>query len=207
MKKINAVLLAGGESSRFGSDKALIPFAGMTLIEYIYYKLKENFADVIIIAQKESYSFIKTAKIREDIYQNKGPLAGIYTGLLYSDTEYNFICGCDMPFLNKNYFDFLKEELAADNSPQIIVPEYQNYYEPLAAIYNQNLLTLIKDNLKNNNLRIKSFYEKSDLKVIKEAVLEKKFNLEKLFFNLNYYQDYEQALSYLKKGEDKVVNK
>lgn len=207
MKKINAVLLAGGESSRFGSDKALIPFAGMTLIEYIYHKLKRNFAEVIIIAPQKRYSFIKGAEIKEDLYQDKGPLAGIYTGLLYSEAEYNFICGCDMPFLTSSYFDFLKEILLKNHSKEIIVPEHGAYFEPLAALYNKSLLAAVRANIKADNLRLKSFYQQSSLKIIKEEVLKKKFNLERLFFNLNYYQDYEQALSYLKKGEDKIVNK
>jgi molybdopterin-guanine dinucleotide biosynthesis protein A len=110
MPKINAVLLAGGQSSRFGSDKALISFAGMKLIEYIYRNLDQNFNRVIVVGSKDKYSFLKGAEMREDIYQNKGPLAGIYTGLYFSDSKYNFVCGCDMPFLSIKYFSFLKKE-------------------------------------------------------------------------------------------------
>jgi len=198
MSKINAVLLAGGKSSRFGdSDKALIPFAGKTLIEYIYDHLSENFNRVIIIGSKDKYSFIKDAEIRNDIYQNKGPLAGIYTGLYFSETNYNFICGCDMPFLNSNYFNYLKGNLTKQDKAEIIVPKYNGFLEPLAALYHYSLLKRIQNEILNNNLRIKSFYNNAEKKILSESSLEKKFDLKRLFFNLNYPQDLEQLLKYL----------
>ena len=125
MLKINAVLLAGGKSRRFGDlDKALLPFAGKTLIEYIVSNLNKAFNRVIIIGSKDKYSFIDGVEVHEDIYKNKGPLAGIYTGLYFSETNYNFICGCDMPFLNSNYFNYLKSNLKKDVKTEIVVPQY-----------------------------------------------------------------------------------
>jgi len=204
MSKINAVLLAGGKSSRFGdSDKALIPFAGKTLIEYIYDHLSENFNRVIIIGSKDKYSFIKDAEIRNDIYQNKGPLAGIYTGLYYSETNYNFICGCDMPFLSSSYFNYLKSQLAAEKGVEIIVPQFNGFLEPLAAVYHYSLLKRIQDEIINDNLRIKSFYKRAKKKVLSETNLEKNFDLKRLFFNLNYPADLEKALKYLE-GVDRI---
>lgn len=203
MDKINAVLLAGGQSSRFGSDKALLPFAGRTLIEYIYNKLSQNFNRVIVVASRDEYSFLKNAEIREDIYQNKGPLAGIYTGLYYSKSQYNFICGCDMPFLSRQYFDFLKNMAVENPEAEMIVPQYRGYLEPLAALYQKSLLPQIREQITNDNLKIKSFYHQSRKKIIKEEILKKNFSLEKLFFNLNYPADAEKALEYLKEGEDR----
>lgn len=204
MPKMNAVLLAGGESSRFGSDKALLPFAGMTLIEYIFHNLEQNFKKVIVVAPKDKYSFLKGAEIKEDIYQNKGPLAGIYTGLYFSDSNYNFICGCDMPFLSSQYFDFLKNKAAADPEAEIVVPQFKGYLEPLAALYQRSLLPKIRRELLENDLKIKSFYKNSSKKIIKEEILNRNFRLEKLFFNLNYPEDQKTAVSYLKEESDRI---
>ncbi|MGM0499375.1 MAG: molybdenum cofactor guanylyltransferase [Bacillota bacterium] len=206
MPNINAVLLAGGQSSRFGSDKALISFAGMKLIEYIYNNLDHNFKKVIVVGSKEKYSFLKGAEIKEDIYQNMGPLAGIYTGLYFSKSRYNFICGCDMPFLNSEYFNFIKEKIREDPQKEIIVPRYNNYLEPLAAVYQRSLIAKIKAEILADNLKIKSFYNKSSKKVISEELLKINFNLEKLFFNLNYPKDLDKALKYLE-GVDKIEKK
>ncbi|MFP4020652.1 MAG: molybdenum cofactor guanylyltransferase [Halanaerobium sp.] len=207
MNKLNAVLLAGGESSRFGSDKALLSFAGMTLIEYIYNNLQENFNRVIVVGSKDKYFFLRGAEIREDIYQDSGPLAGIYTGLYYSECSYNFFCGCDMPFLDKNYFDLLKKEKAEKPAAEIIVPRFKGYLEPLAAIYKRSLLTKIRREILAENLKIKSFYQKSSKRIIKEKQLERDLDidLERLFFNLNYPEDREKAVNYLIEGADEIA--
>ncbi|RCW42019.1 molybdenum cofactor guanylyltransferase [Halanaerobium sp. MA284_MarDTE_T2] len=198
--KINAILLAGGESSRYGENKALLSFKNKPLIEYVYNKLDSHFDNVIIIGPPKTYSFIAGAEIREDIIKNKGPLGGLYTGLYYSSTEYNFLAGCDMPFLDDDYFSFLEKKLQKElvqNKYEILVSEYNGYLEPLAAIYSKNLLDKIKASLFSSELKIKSIYNKSRIKIIKEEELDSFFNLKKLFFNINYPQDKKAAENFL----------
>ncbi|ADQ14526.1 molybdenum cofactor guanylyltransferase [Halanaerobium hydrogeniformans] len=206
MTSSNAILLAGGESSRFGGNKALAEFNGRPLIELIYANLNDYFNQVIVIGDKKTYSFLKGAEIKADIIENKGPLAGLYTGLYYSNKDYNFLAACDMPFLNKSYFSFLESYFSSDNNNyQIIVSEYRSFLEPLAGYYHKNLLKLIEKKLKNDELRIKSIYQEADLKIVKEDILKEKFNLKKLLFNINYPEDKlkaEKILNKLKSEDD-----
>lgn len=198
--KINAILLAGGESSRYGENKALLSFENKPLIEYVYNKLDSHFDDVIIIGPPKIYDFIEDAEIREDIIKNKGPLGGLYTGLYYSSTEYNFLAGCDMPFLNENYFSFLEKILqkkSIQDEYEIMVSEYNGYLEPLAAFYSRKLLDKIRASLDSSDLKIKSIYNNSRIKIIKEEELDNFFDLKKLFFNINYLQDKETAENFL----------
>jgi molybdopterin-guanine dinucleotide biosynthesis protein A len=188
MSKVNAILLAGGNSSRYGEDKALICFQDKTLIEIIYSKLNSFFDKVIVVSNKDDYDFLKNAVIKKDIIKDKGPLGGIYTGLYYSDAEYNFIIGCDMPFINKSYFSFLLKKIK-ENDCDVAAVKKDGYLEPLAAFYHRRVLTLVKENILDNNLRIKSFYDESRVKVIEKKELANNFNLEKLFFNINYPED------------------
>ncbi|MFW6281768.1 MAG: molybdenum cofactor guanylyltransferase [bacterium] len=188
MSKVNAILLAGGNSSRYGKDKALICFQEKTLIEIIYSKLNSFFDKVIIVSNKDDYHFLKNAVIKKDIIKNKGPLGGIYTGLYYSDAEYNFIIGCDMPFINERYFSFLLEKIK-ESDFDVAAVKKDGYLEPLAALYHRRVLTLVKKNILDDNLRIKSFYADSRVKVIEKDELADYFNLDKLFFNINYPED------------------
>jgi molybdopterin-guanine dinucleotide biosynthesis protein A len=102
-----------------------------------------------------------------------------------------------MPFLNSNYFNYLKGNLTKQDKAEIIVPKYNGFLEPLAALYHYSLLKRIQNEILNNNLRIKSFYNNAEKKILSESSLEKKFDLKRLFFNLNYPQDLEQLLKYL----------
>ncbi|MDI6815476.1 MAG: NTP transferase domain-containing protein [Dehalococcoidales bacterium] len=54
-----------------------------------------------------SLSFFNHPKLRivADTYPGKGPLGGIYTGLATSDSFYNLVVACDMPFLNQALLD------------------------------------------------------------------------------------------------------
>lgn len=206
MSKVNAVLLAGGNSSRYGEDKALIYFQDKALIEIIYSKLNSFFDEVIIVANNGNYDFLKNAVIKKDIIKNKGPLGGIYTGLYYSDAEYNFIVGCDMPFINNKYFSLLLNRIK-ERDFDVAAVKKDGYIEPLAALYHRRVLALVKKNILDNNLRIKSFYGESKVKIIEESELENIFNLEKLFFNINHPEDKLKAEYFFKEdGRNKSEN-
>lgn len=199
MIEANAVLLAGGKSTRFGDDKALIYFQNRPLIEYIYSKLNSFFEKVIIIANNGEYDFLEGAVIKKDIIENKGPLAGIYSGLYYSDKKYNFVVGCDMPFIKEEYFSYLMEKIE-EEKPDVLAAEKNGYIEPLAAVYSRDVLPLIKEKIDEDKLRLKSFYDQCTVEVIKEAELRKNFDLERLFFNINYPEDKMKAEKLLREN-------
>jgi len=189
--KVNAILLAGGKSSRFGKNKALTSFAGEILIARIVRQLQESFAEIIVVAnERAELDFLDKVKIVQDLQPGKGPLGGLYTGLVHSDQEYNFMTGCDMPFLEANYFELLKSYLPGYD---LVIPEFAGYLEPLAGIYHKNNLALIEDRLANNHLQIKSFFSSAKLKIIREEEISEIGKPAKLFFNINYQKDKKKA--------------
>src|SRR3989338_6495006 len=100
IKKVTAIILAGGKSSRMCRNKAFIKLKGKTFIEKIIVTLKSIFDEVIIVANEVEK--LKGLKVRvvKDIVPNRGPLSGIHSGLVNSKTLINFVVACDMPFLN-----------------------------------------------------------------------------------------------------------
>ena len=81
---ITAIILAGGESSRIGTDKALLKINGELVIEKIYKLLTNIFSEIIIISNKpDDFQFL-TTKVYKDIYPHFGPLSGIHSGLTNS---------------------------------------------------------------------------------------------------------------------------
>jgi len=85
LTKLGIIILAGGQSSRMGRDKALLELGEYTLIEYIVNKVKTfGFDEIILVTnQVEKYSFLDV-KIVKDFFPGLGPLAGIHAGLFYS---------------------------------------------------------------------------------------------------------------------------
>lgn len=76
--------------------------------------------------------------VYKDIYKEKGPLGGIYTGLFYANTKYAFIFGGDMPFLSE---ELIREQINLLNThkPEVIVPQTIKGIEPLHSIYETQL--------------------------------------------------------------------
>ncbi|MEA3485827.1 MAG: molybdenum cofactor guanylyltransferase [Candidatus Aerophobetes bacterium] len=190
---MTGIILAGGKSRRMKKDKALLEIGKKQVIKLIVEKLKIVFDNVLIIGNSSlDYRFLGV-RAAEDIVSGKGPLGGIYTGLSASQSEYNFICGCDMPFLNVDLLRFIISEID-DND--IIIPVIKGFVEPLHAIYSKRCLPAIKSHIEAEDLKVKNFFPKVKCKCLPEDKI-KKYDPHLLSFsNLNTPQMLELARKY-----------
>src|SRR4051794_22715892 len=96
-----ALVLAGGESKRFGSDKALAQFRGAPLLETVLRGLASlEFAQIAIAAKDPGRyaAFAGSAELVTDLSPIQTPLAGLAAGLRASRHGLVFTCAADMPF-------------------------------------------------------------------------------------------------------------
>ncbi len=127
----SAIILAGGESRRLGMNKPFIRVGRFYLIEVVFMKLKALFPEIIIVTNEKNYlnlNEVWRGPIRPVIVQDKipqkGPLGGLYTGLLLIKNQYAFVCACDMPFLNLNLIKYMFRHRKLKNSKSQI-PNYK----------------------------------------------------------------------------------
>ena len=106
---MTAVILAGGKSSRMGSTKHSLNLKAKTFIELQIELLRKMFDEIIISANTPSEYEYLHLPIFKDLYPDKGPLAGIYTGLINSSSFYTFMLACDMPFVELELIKYLKD--------------------------------------------------------------------------------------------------
>lgn len=95
----SAYLLAGGQSSRFGENKALVSVFGETLIVRLARQLASNGLDVTLVVQEVSEYAQWGIPSIEDGVPNSGPLAGVLAALRDADRlgiEWCFISSCDI---------------------------------------------------------------------------------------------------------------
>ena len=168
---MNAYILAGGKNKRFGSNKALIEIGAETIIERIIDFISPFFNRIFIISKDPSeYEFLKI-DVKEDIIPDSGPLGGIHTGLVYSNSFKSFFIACDMPEVDNN---LLKRMIIEAEDNDVIVPKAGNNYEPLFAIYSKNCIKPIEQQIKKGDLKVTNFYS---LVKVKEIPAEKIFNI------------------------------
>lgn len=187
MNKCTGIILAGGKSSRMGQDKAWLPFPDKPLIKIMLDKLVPLFEQMLIITNSPENYQGYSIKTEQDIIPGCGPLGGIYTALLSSQNEYNFIVACDMPFLSSGLVGYLREK---SNGFDVVVPEYNNKLEPLCAVYSKNCIEPIKNRLNRKNFKITDFFPLVKVKKITDQEI-KDFDPEgDAFMNINRPDDY-----------------
>lgn len=187
------IILAGGQSSRMGQNKALMMIDGVSVIERIAIELEKITDELLIVTNTfHTYDYLNIAMV-EDEQKGKGPLAGIQAGLKVSQSEKNLIVACDMPFISSSLGALLLEEL---EDYQAAIPKFEGRMDPLFGAYRKDALPAVSQSLEKNELRMMSLLQNLHVRYISEDILSKKgiFVKETAVFNMNDQIEYEQAL-------------
>ena len=165
---IAGVIMAGGLSSRFGSNKALANFNGKPVIQHVADTLSPLFPSCLLATNTpEAYAFLGLPTV-EDIYRNAGPLGGIHAALNSIAEPRGFIVGCDMPLLDPLLIRFLCT-LAEQEEWDVVLPWPASGPEPLHAVYNQSALPVIEKNLKQRNRKVSDTLAELRVRRVKET--------------------------------------
>jgi FdhD protein len=157
---VAGVILAGGKSSRMGSNKALLPFRGGLFIEAIHRHLAELFPEMILVTNTpEQYQGIPCRKVA-DLFPGMGALAGLHAGLAASSAPAIFAVACDMPFLNTGLIRYLVQRR---NEGEVILPHGPGGAEPLHAVYGKGCLAAMEQTLSSGERRIAAFFDQISL--------------------------------------------
>lgn len=190
---VTSIVLAGGRSLRIGRCKAMEILHGKSLIEHVIERLKLLSKQILIVTSRNQPN-LKTpceAEVVEDLYSGKGPLAGIYTGLLASKSPYNIVVACDMPFLN---IELLHYMLEASQDFDAVIPRLEKEkIEPLHAVYCRSCLNTIRTELEHNRLKISQTLDNLSVRYVERAECQR-FDPQLLsFFNINSQSDLKRA--------------
>jgi molybdenum cofactor guanylyltransferase len=134
---VNAFVLAGGQSTRMGRDKALLELKGRPLIELALEKLRLlGFSPRIVGLRSDLAAF---APVIPDVHPHAGPLGGIEAALSVTDAEQNLFLPVDLPLLPAEFLRWMIGRAAATNALATI-PRLQGRPQPLCAAYSRSLL-------------------------------------------------------------------
>jgi molybdopterin-guanine dinucleotide biosynthesis protein A len=193
--KVTSIILAGGKNVRLGRNKALETINGQRLIERAVERLKPLSSHILIVTSPEQppMPLIPDTEVVFDISTGRGPLIGIYSGLLASETEQNIVVACDMPFLNTGLLKYMTE---ISEGFDAVVPRLDNgMVEPLHAIYSKNCVSKIEDQIKSGNLKVYFLLKSLNVRYIERAESGKLDPKALSFFNINRQADLEVAIA------------
>jgi molybdopterin-guanine dinucleotide biosynthesis protein A len=187
---MTGIVLSGGENRRMGADKAFLKVSGRPLIERVLHALQAVFSNIIIVTNSPEKYAAYNVTIVTDVFERRGPLTGIYSGLLASKDEYNFVAACDMPFLNSGLMSYMA---GLAEGHDVVVPSYSGMLEPLHAVYHRNALPVIEEQIRLEQRRIRDMFTRLRVRYVTEEEIDRFDPERKSFKNLNTPQEYEEA--------------
>lgn len=138
--RFSAVLLAGGKSSRFGSDKALVKIDGVELWRRQISLLRARGSHEIFVAAGRPPIWIDDQlQFVRDAMPNAGPLSGVAAALRECTTSHLLVLAVDLLQMTT---DFMRSLVDRSSEGCGAVPRRNGFFEPLAAIYPQSCRAL-----------------------------------------------------------------
>lgn len=185
-----AIILSGGNNRRMLRNKAFLQIKQKTIIEREIEVLSTLFSRIIVVTHTpENHEYLRVDLV-SDLLSGKGPLGGIYSGLIASKDKYNFVVGCDLPFLNAGLISYM---VKVTNGHDIVVPKLNGFVEPLHAVYSKHCLIPIRRQLDRNELRIQSFFGEVKVRYVGKSEIEGYDPDHIAFFNINTEDDLKKA--------------
>ncbi|WLV25931.1 molybdenum cofactor guanylyltransferase [Aciduricibacillus chroicocephali] len=190
--RIVGAVLAGGASSRMGTDKSMLSIGGTPAIKHICTNLEKVVNELVLITHKpDQYDFLNIP-VYQDVFPGKGPLAGLHSVMYHKPADAYLLAACDMPFLNQEVCEFLVKQLPGYDA---VLPVYAGKRQPLAAVIGYKAFPVIQRMLEENQLKIGLLFEQIRTKEQCEFPFPDKV-LVKHFFNMNHPHEYEKAKEY-----------
>ncbi len=187
---MTGIVLAGGENKRMGVDKAFLEVAGSPIIEHVLRALGSIVHRIIIVTNSPERYLAYEARVVADRLDQRGPLTGIYSGLSISESEYNIVVACDMPFLNAGLLAYLMELAPGYDA---VVPIFEERAEPLHAVYSKSLLPMIEKRIREDDRRLQGIFERANVRYVAENEISRFDPERRSFINLNTPQQYKEA--------------
>jgi molybdopterin-guanine dinucleotide biosynthesis protein A len=185
-KNVTGLILLGGKSSRYGSNKALVEIEGVRLIERVVGVMKSIFHRVILVTNTpEEYAYLRLPMV-EDLIMGLGPMGGIYTGLMTMSDEAGFLVACDMPFISGK---LIRHMVEVRDDFDTVVPRMDWMLEPLHALYSKKCIPVIREAIEERQYQIAKCFAGMRVRYVDEEELRLWDPDLRSFFNINKPQD------------------
>jgi molybdenum cofactor guanylyltransferase len=196
-KQTGAIILAGGSSTRMGTNKALLRLSpcGLTVIERVVTRLGEArlSPDLLVTNTPHEYAFLGLPMVPDDV-PGAGPLGGIRTALNHSPYERVLVVACDMPMLNPTllrYMVSLPGDYDAFIPRRTDVPGRERL-ETLHAIYSRRCIVPISERIRAGELKVAALAEDIRVRYLGEEEMRRYDPGLQSFRNVNTPEDWEE---------------
>lgn len=191
-KDVTAIILAGGRSVRFGSDKGLTTWRGRPLVEHVLERLPHDRADTVLVIRREQgrESWPAVTIVHDDPELGDGPLRGVIGGLAACRTPWAWVVACDQPLVRADLLCGLLQ--SATSADRALIPEWGGRLQPLTGLYAVAAGPLLAECASSRSLSIITALGKIGYRVLAEEECRRFDRRGVGFLNINRPEDFVQ---------------
>lgn len=186
-----AIVLAGGQSSRMGQDKALLSVQGVPLLRHVCQAALQCASIVYVVTPwPERYQFTlppASQVIQEHPLPGEslphGPLVGFAQGLAQVHTEWVLLLACDLPYIRAEPLQQWSRELNVLQQQTAFLPRTEKGWDALCGFYRRDCLPRLVDSIQQGNRSFQRW-------LAQECVKEIEVDDHSLLFNCNTPEDW-----------------
>ena len=188
---VTAFVLAGGKSTRMGTDKAFLRWQKGTLLDHVLDVVHQLTPHVCIVADRRRFAGYDAVLI-EDIYPGRGPLGGIHAALSATATEWNVMLAVDLPLVSHPLLSYLVGR-ARESDATVTVPSAGGRLQPLCAVYRREFAEVARRSLEAGENKIDRLFARVRTQTIEEENLLRAGFSREAFRNVNTPEDFEDV--------------
>lgn len=190
---LSVVIQAGGQSSRMGQDKALMPFLGKPLIERVMERVSPVADEILITTNLPAgFRYLEIPLVPDEI-PGRGALGGLYTALNAARHPQVAVVACDMPFANPEIL-VRCQQILRNKKIGAVIPKSEFGLEPLHAVYRRSTcLPAVKAAIDANKWRLVAWHNVVKISFISAEEINKLDPRGLTFWNVNTPEEFQQA--------------
>jgi molybdopterin-guanine dinucleotide biosynthesis protein A len=179
---LTGIVLAGGESRRMGTDKALLEVGGIPMVQRVLSALRESCAEVVVVTKQAVPYKRMGARIVVEESPVRAPLVGIIAGLRAALTPWAFVAGCDMPYLSPAAVRLLADLAVGHDAA---VPRVHGIWHPVHAVYAVSALPVLESQLAGGVRRLAAVLQALRVREVSAGELRAADGTMRTLWNVN----------------------
>ena len=184
---------AGGQSTRMGQDKALLPFLGEPLIQRVLTRTRHLAEDIMITTNNPDQYLFLGVRLVTDIITGAGALGGLYTALKTAYHPWVGLVACDLPFANPDLLAACRD-IIMNTGVDAVIPKSNQGLEPLHAVYRRDsCLPFVEAALKAEKRKLISWHPYAQIKILSTKMVSKFDPQHLTFTNVNTPEEFREA--------------
>ncbi|MFW5943569.1 MAG: molybdenum cofactor guanylyltransferase [Chloroflexota bacterium] len=196
---ISVVIQAGGQSSRMGVDKGLVPLAGRPMIEHVLARVAGLGTETLITTNNQDEYKYLGLRMASDEEPGAGALPGLRTALRAAQGDTVLVVACDMPFVNRLLLEHL---LNLSGEADVVVPRWNDRYQTMQTVYaRKKCLKAVDEALAQGERRMISFYPQVLVRHVPPEEIAEYDPSGRSFYNVNTPEELAEAERFLARAK------